>query len=137
MALWRSGLTHYPFTVAFASSNLASVTNALLAQMVEHETFNFGVLGSSPREDTIIWAHISIGRWPALQAGGCRFEFCWVHQSFIYAFVVLALKGQKEYSSNSIEILLKGIISRDGVRVTFQTHYLKFWVRIPVPQPLK
>ena len=84
---------------------------------------------------------------------------------YLYLCCARAKRTKGVYGSSAVEMLLKdmfyiflsssvaehltvnqGVLgsnpswgantSRDGVRVTFQTHYLKFWVRIPVPQPL-
>ena len=43
-----AGLGHRPFTAATASSNLHSVTNDNIAQLVEQQTVNLRVVGSSP-----------------------------------------------------------------------------------------
>ena len=53
-ALWSSGLRHHPFTV------------------VSRVRF--------PAGSPFIWAHSSVGRAPALQAGGHRFEPYCAHQ---------------------------------------------------------
>ena len=47
---------------------------------LEHRVDNAGVSGSSPLRPTIyIWGHSSVGRAPALHAGGQRFDSVWLH----------------------------------------------------------
>ncbi len=57
---------------------LLGVPYAREAQLVEHSADNREAGGSSPPASTT-WGHSSIGRAPALQAGGCRFDPGWFH----------------------------------------------------------
>ena len=53
-------------------------------QAVKTSPFHGGIPGSSPGGVTIRWAHSSVGRAPALQAGGHRFEpYCAHNQNLI------------------------------------------------------
>ena len=51
----------------------------LLGQAVKTPPFHGGNRGSIPLGVTILWAHSSAGRAPALQAGGHRFDPCCAH----------------------------------------------------------
>ena len=54
-----------------------------IAQLVEHRADNAGVTGAIPVRPTTNWGHSSVGRAPALQAGGYRFDPGCLHQAKI------------------------------------------------------